>query len=92
MKSTALFVPFLMINSVWSHAQNDRSSDKLNIVYIMTDDHSYQTISAYGGELTKLAPTPNLDRLAKKGMLFSKSICRKFSFYSLSCLFNDRTI
>ena len=38
MKSTALFVPFLMMNSLSSHAQNDRSSDKLNIVYIMTDD------------------------------------------------------
>ena len=36
----------------------------LNIIHIMTDDHSYQTISAYGHALGKLAPTPNLDRLA----------------------------
>ena len=87
MKSTALFVPFLMINSVWSHAQNDRSSDKLNIVYIMTDDHSYQTISAYGGELTKLAPTPNLDRLAKKGMLFQRAFVENsLSTPSRACL------
>ena len=85
MKSTALFVPFLMINSVWSHAQNDRSSDKLNIVYIMTDDHSYQTISAYGGELTKLAPTPNLDRLAKKGMLFQRAFVEN-SLSTRACL------
>ena len=87
MKSTALFVPFLMMNSVWSHAQNDRSSDKLNIVYIMTDDHSYQTISAYGGELTKLAPTPNLDRLAKKGMLFQRAFVENsLSTPSRACL------
>ena len=87
MKSTALFVPFLMINSVWSHAQNDRSSDKLNIVYIMTDDHSYQTNSAYGGELTKLAPTPNLDRLAKKGMLFQRAFVENsLSTPSRACL------
>ena len=87
MKSTALFVPFLMINSVWSHAQNDRSSDKLNIVYIMTDDHSYQTISAYEGELTKLAPTPNLDRLAKKGMLFQRAFVENsLSTPSRACL------
>lgn len=87
MKSTALFVPFLMINSVWSHAQNDRSSDKLNIVYIMTDDHSYQTISAYGGELIKLAPTPNLDRLAKKGMLFQRAFVENsLSTPSRACL------
>ena len=87
MKSTALFVPFLMMNSLWSHAQNDRSSDKLNIVYIMTDDHSYQTISAYGGELGKLAPTPNLDRLAEKGMLFQQAFVENsLSTPSRACL------
>ena len=83
---------FLMINSVWSHAQNDRSSDKLNIVYIMTDDHSYQTISAYGGELTKLAPTPNLDRRLRRVHAFQRKTFVENSLSALSCLFNDRTI
>ena len=53
----------------------------------MTDDHSYQTISAYGGELTKLAPTPNLDRLAKKGMLFQRAFVENsLSTPSRACL------
>lgn len=43
-------------------AQNP--AGKVNIVHIMSDDHSYQTISAYGGPISKLAPTPNIDRLA----------------------------
>ena len=48
-----------------------------NILFIMSDDHAYQAISAYGGELIK---TPNIDRLANEGMLFtnacvSNSIC-----------------
>ena len=46
---------------------------KLNIVHIMSDDHSYQTISAYGGPVSKLAPTPNIDRLAASGMIFTKA-------------------
>lgn len=44
-----------------------------NIIHIMTDDHSFQAISAYGHPLSKLAPTPNLDRLAKEGMLFHRA-------------------
>ena len=44
-----------------------------NIIHIMTDDHAFQAISAYGHTLSKLAPTPNLDRLAKEGMLFHRA-------------------
>lgn len=60
---------------------------KMNVVYIMTDDHSYQTISAYGGILAKLAPTPNLDRLAEKGMLFEQAFVENsLSAPSRACL------
>jgi arylsulfatase A-like enzyme len=45
----------------------------VNIVHIMSDDHSYQTISAYGGPVSKLAPTPNIDRLAARGMIFRRA-------------------
>lgn len=48
-----------------------------NIIYIMSDDHDANAISAYGGGLVQ---TPNIDRLAKEGMLFrnafvGNSIC-----------------
>ena len=48
-----------------------------NIVFIMSDDHAYQAISAYGHGLNE---TPNIDRIAKEGALFKKgfvtnSIC-----------------
>ena len=51
-----------------------------NIIFIMSDDHAYQAISAYGGSMAKLAPTPNIDRIANQGMLFNRcmvtnSIC-----------------
>lgn len=44
-----------------------------NIIHIMTDDHAFQAISAYGHPLSKLVPTPNLDRLANEGILFQKA-------------------
>lgn len=53
----------------------------------MTDDHSYQTISAYGHALGKLAPTPNLDRLAAEGMLFRQAFVENsLSTPSRACL------
>lgn len=41
-----------------------------NIVYIMTDDHTVQMMSAYG---PSRASTPNLDRIARDGALFRNS-------------------
>ncbi len=41
-----------------------------NIVFIMSDDHAYQAISAYD---TRLTQTPNIDRIAKEGMLFTNA-------------------
>lgn len=44
-----------------------QSQQPYNIIFIMTDDHTQQAISAYGSTLTQ---TPNIDRLAEEGMLF----------------------
>jgi arylsulfatase A-like enzyme len=45
-----------------------------NIIYIMSDDHAYQAISAYGSPLKDLAPTPNIDRIAKNGIRFDRCL------------------
>ena len=60
-----------------THAADEKPP---NILFIFTDDHALNAISAYGGPLAKVAPTPHLDRIAKEGMLFrhclvSNSIC-----------------
>lgn len=41
----------------------------------MADDHAIQAISAYGHAVSKLAPTPNIDRLANEGALFLHNYC-----------------
>ncbi|MBB2149254.1 sulfatase family protein [Pedobacter gandavensis] len=48
-----------------------------NIIIIVSDDHAFQSIGAYGSKLMK---TPSIDRIAKEGVRFDKgyvtnSIC-----------------
>lgn len=58
-----------------------------NIVYIMCDDHAFQCISAYGSSISKLAPTPNIDRIAERGMRFDRAFVENsLSTPSRACL------
>jgi arylsulfatase A-like enzyme len=42
-----------------------------NIIFIISDDHAYQAISAYG---SRLAQTPNIDRIAREGAVFTRAM------------------
>ncbi len=72
MKSLVSLVFFTIITIGSSFAQE---GNKPNIVFIFSDDHAVNAISAYGGPLAKVAPTPNIDRLAKEGALFTNAFC-----------------
>ena len=45
-------------------------TERPNILFIMSDDHAYQAISAYND---RLIHTPNIDRIAREGVLFTNS-------------------
>jgi arylsulfatase A-like enzyme/lysophospholipase L1-like esterase len=51
------------------------AAQRPNIVFIFSDDHALESISAYGGRLKEVAPTVNIDRLARDGALFRNSFC-----------------
>ena len=51
------------------------ADERPNILFVFTDDHALNAISAYGGPLKEVAPTPNLDRLAEEGAIFTRSYC-----------------
>ncbi len=51
------------------------AAERPNIIYIMSDDHAADAISAYGSRLAAIAPTPNIDRLAHEGALFTNAFC-----------------
>ena len=60
----------------------------MNIIYIMCDDHSYQTISAYDRTLTN---TPNIDRLCDEGYRFTNSfVANSLSGPSRACLLTGK--
>lgn len=67
-----LFLFLFLLVRVTS-AQTD--SQRPNILFIFSDDHAIKSISAYGGPLAKIAPTPNIDRLARQGAVFLNSFC-----------------
>lgn len=60
----------------------------LNIIYIMTDDHTQQMISCYG---SKIANTPNIDRLADEGVIFTNSfVANSISGPSRACMLTGK--
>ena len=59
----------LFLLPITAEAQKSKKK-RPNIIFIMSDDHAYQAISAYDD---KLIQTPNIDRLAKEGMLFTNA-------------------
>lgn len=57
----------LLLLSLSSYAQQK----KPNIIFIFSDDHAWQAISAYGSKLVK---TPNIDRIAAQGTIFKNAL------------------
>nr|WP_281503812.1 sulfatase [Arenibacter sp. F26102] len=48
----------------------EQEKTKPNIIFIMSDDHTTQGFGIYGSRLAQLNPTPNLDKIAKEGIIF----------------------
>ena len=70
------FATISLFLSVQSYAQTEIDSvvsERPNIVFIMSDDHAVSAVSAYNDWLSKVAPTPNIDRIADNGMLMTRT-------------------
>ena len=60
---------FILLNTSCTVSKKEIEK-RPNIIFIMSDDHAYQAISAYNNTLIQ---TPNIDRIAKEGMLFTNA-------------------
>jgi len=69
MKKFVQLLPALLLLFISSYAQ--KKPTQPNIIFILSDDHAYQAISAYG---SKLMQTPNIDRIARGGALFRNAL------------------
>ena len=73
--SVILIYTFFLLSC--ENPKKNQKPSRPNIVFIMSDDHAYQAISAYGHNLNN---TPNIDRIANEGAIFNRgfvtnSIC-----------------
>lgn len=68
-KILLILVPVVAVSYLF-FAFKPKKQKRPNIVFIMSDDHGYQAISAYGHKLNE---TPNIDRIANEGMLFNNA-------------------
>lgn len=64
-KHQSLSLLFLLVLTAFGRAQ-----EHPNIIFILTDDQSYYLLGCTGNEIVQ---TPNIDRLASKGMLFTNA-------------------
>lgn len=65
----------LLSSIVLSALASSNAADRPNILFIFTDDHAPHTIGAYSDWLQSINPSPQLDKLADEGMVFTNSFC-----------------
>ena len=61
---------YIIFCSTFFISCESKVSERPNIIFIMSDDHSVAAISAYGSNLIS---TPNIDRIANEGAKFNNS-------------------
>ena len=69
----ALGVPGLMIALIcW---RGSGAAERPNLLFIMADDHAANAVSCFGSRLSKVARTPNIDRIAAQGARLTRVFC-----------------
>lgn len=74
MKPYNLF-PLLTVVPALASCQENKMPEHPNVIFILSDDHTAQSIGAYGSIYKDICPTPNIDRLAEEGALFRNAFC-----------------
>lgn len=80
-----------LLTATFAMAKEKQASKRPNIIFILSDDHAKSAISAYGGINAKLAPTPNIDKIASEGAMFNNMLCTNaISGPSRACLITGK--
>ena len=57
-----------------SFGQNELEQNKRpNVIFILSDDHATNAITAYSNRFKEISPTPNIDRIAKEGAILTNT-------------------
>ena len=86
----ATFGSSILIVSCSTAKEYNQSIEKpLNIIYIMSDDHTRQAISAYSDRYG--LTTPNIDKIAEEGLIFNNSyVANSISGPSRACMLTGK--
>lgn len=78
LRNIKFLLPIILIGNIGLHSSAQskyKTNKKPNIILIMVDDMGYSDLGSYGSEIS----TPNLDKLAKEGIIlrefYNNSIC-----------------
>ncbi len=63
-------IAIIIFLAISSCKDGKKTAGQPNIIFIMSDDHAFQALSAYSGHLIN---TPNIDRIAQDGILFTNA-------------------
>ena len=86
--ATAASLAGMLLFAACQDKKQEPGQRPFNIVYIMTDDHTAQMMSCYD---TRYAETPNLDRIARDGVLFTNSfVANSLSGPSRACMITGK--
>lgn len=69
-KVACFFICLFVVQVHFSYAQVNQTTSRPNILFIISDDHAYQEVGVYG---SKIAKTPNIDRIAREGAVFKNA-------------------
>ncbi|RNL77419.1 DUF4976 domain-containing protein [Sinomicrobium pectinilyticum] len=70
MRTNTLLYLLFFAACIVSPVRGQEKNKRPNIILMVSDDHAYQAISAYGYGLNE---TPNIDKLAEQGALFTRA-------------------
>ncbi|MHC4994319.1 MAG: sulfatase family protein [Planctomycetota bacterium] len=68
-------LPLLLLIALAMLETSVRATDRPNILFIMSDDHTAQAVGAYATLLKELNPTPTIDAIAAEGIVFDNAFC-----------------
>ena len=73
-KQINFFILLIVFTSINKNIYCQKNDEKRpNIIFILSDDHTTNAISAYGGLYKDIAPTPNIDRIANEGAILNNT-------------------
>ncbi|MCB0666215.1 MAG: sulfatase [Saprospiraceae bacterium] len=72
-RTSLFYLMIIVLFFHWSCTSTEEGPEPFNVLFIISDDLTYNALSCYGNSVIQ---TPNIDRLAARGMRFTRAYCQ----------------